>query len=49
MRRAFAEREVYGGTNGRDTASRIGWGAVLGGEAFDLEDWQKALKQTFRG
>jgi hypothetical protein len=32
---------------GDDTASRIGWGVVLGGEAFDLEDWQKALKQTF--
>ena len=31
-----------------DTASRIGWGVVLGGEAFDLEDWQEALKQRFQ-
>ena len=30
-----------------DTASRIGWGVVLDGEAFDLEDWQGALKQPF--
>lgn len=27
--------------------SRTGWGAVLSGEAFDLEDWQETLKQPF--
>lgn len=32
---------------GEDAASRIGWGAMLVGEAFDLEDWQEALKQPF--
>ena len=32
---------------GDDTASRIGWGVVLGGEALDLEDWREALKQPF--
>jgi hypothetical protein len=32
---------------GDGIASRIGWGVVLGGEAFDLEDWQEALKQPF--
>ena len=30
-----------------DTASRIGWGVVLGGDAFDLEAWREALKQPF--
>jgi hypothetical protein len=25
--------------------SRIGWGILLGGEPFDLEDWQEALKR----
>ena len=30
-----------------DAASRIGWGVVLGGDAFDLEDWREALKQPF--
>ncbi len=32
---------------GENIGSRIGWGVVLGGEAFDLEDWQQALKQPF--
>jgi hypothetical protein len=27
--------------------TRVGWGVVLSGEAFDLEDWQKALTQSF--
>jgi len=36
-----------GGYMDEDTASRIGWGVVLGGEVFDLEDWQEALKQPF--
>src|SRR6266568_348241 len=26
---------------------RVGWGVTLGGEAFDLEDWQDTLKQPF--
>jgi hypothetical protein len=30
-----------------DIASRIGWGVVLDGEAFDLEEWKGALKQPF--
>ena len=29
------------------TASKIGWGVVLGGHAFDLEDWEEALKGPF--
>ena len=32
---------------GDDTASRSGWGVVLAGEAFDLEDWRETLKQPF--
>jgi len=32
---------------GDDTASRIGWGAMLGGEEWDLEEWREALKQSF--
>ena len=32
---------------GDDIASRPGWGVLLGGEAFDLEDWQEALKRPF--
>ncbi len=32
---------------GDGIASRIGWGIVLGGHAFDLGDWQEALKQPF--
>jgi hypothetical protein len=32
---------------GDDAASRIGWGVVLTGHAFDLEDWQEAFKQRF--
>ena len=32
---------------GDDTASRIGWGALLAGDAFDLDDWQDALKHPF--
>lgn len=30
-----------------NTASRIGWGVVLGDEALDLDDWREALKQPF--
>jgi hypothetical protein len=30
-----------------DTASRVGWGVVLGGEEYDLEEWREALKQPF--
>jgi hypothetical protein len=30
-----------------DKASRIGWGALLAGDAFDLDDWQDALKHPF--
>ena len=33
---------------GDDIASRVGWGIVLGGHAFDLEDWQEALKRPFQ-
>jgi hypothetical protein len=29
------------------TASRAGWGVVLGGEEYDLEEWREALKQSF--
>jgi hypothetical protein len=36
-----------GGYMGEDTAMRIAWGVVLDGEAFDLEDWQEALKHPF--
>jgi hypothetical protein len=32
---------------GDDRASRIGWGVLLAGDAFDLEDWQDALKPPF--
>jgi hypothetical protein len=30
-----------------DTASRVGWGVVLGGEEYDLEEWREALQQSF--
>jgi hypothetical protein len=30
-----------------DKTSRIGWGALLAGDAFDLDDWQDALKHPF--
>jgi len=39
--------EGGGGPMGDDTASRIGWGVVLGGHAFDLELWREAFKQPF--
>jgi hypothetical protein len=32
---------------GDDIASRVGWGVVLGGHAFDLADWKEALKRPF--
>jgi hypothetical protein len=32
---------------GDDTASRVGWGVVLGGHAFDLAYWKEALKRPF--
>jgi hypothetical protein len=32
---------------GDDTASRSGWGVVLEGERFDLDDWREAFKQPF--
>lgn len=32
---------------GNDFASRVGWGVVLGGEAFDLDRWREALKRPF--
>ena len=32
---------------GDGAASRVGWGIVLGGHAFDLADWKEALKQPF--
>jgi hypothetical protein len=30
-----------------DAASRSGWGVVLVGHAFDLDDWREAFKQPF--
>jgi hypothetical protein len=36
-----------GSQMGDDTASRIGWGVLLGGEEWDLEEWREALKQSF--
>ena len=27
--------------------TRVAWGVLLSGEAFDLQDWQKALKRPF--
>ena len=30
-----------------DAASRVGWGVVLGGEEYDLEEWREALRQSF--
>jgi hypothetical protein len=30
-----------------DFASRVGWGVLLGGEEWDLEEWREALKQSF--
>ena len=30
-----------------DIAPKTGWGILLGGEPFDLEDWQEALQQPF--
>ena len=35
------------GPMGDDTASRVGWGVVLGGHAFDLAYWKEALKRPF--
>jgi hypothetical protein len=32
---------------GNDTASRVGWGVLLGGEEWDLEEWREALRQSF--
>ena len=32
---------------GDDAASRSGWGVVLEGERFDLDDWREAFKQPF--
>src|SRR5580704_11959309 len=32
---------------GDDNASETGWGVLLGGDQFDLEDWQEALKPPF--
>jgi hypothetical protein len=30
-----------------DTGSKTGWGILLGGDQFDLEDWQETLKPPF--
>ena len=39
--------DVMGGPMGDDTASRTGWGVVLGGHEFDLDYWREAFKQPF--
>jgi hypothetical protein len=30
-----------------DAAKRVGWGVMLEGDSFDLEDWESALKPSF--